>query len=183
MGESKEARENRLDRYKRYYQKHKEKHLARNKEWREENPERVKEVQREWQRKYGREHMKKRREGLIGLHGPDDGDDWQERNREHHLAQKRENTNRRRQEVFMEALEHYGGSPPKCYCCGESIPILLCLDHVEGEGNKHRKENKISHLSQWAKRNDWPDLFRVACHSCNMGAHLNGGVCPHQQAA
>ena len=39
----------------------------------------------------------------------------------------------------LAALIHYGGNPPKCECCGESILEFLCLDHKYGSGNKHRK--------------------------------------------
>jgi hypothetical protein len=35
-------------------------------------------------------------------------------------------------------------------------------------------------MSQWAKRNGWPPIFRVACHNCNHGLFRLGGICPHQ---
>jgi hypothetical protein len=82
--------------------------------------------------------------------------------------------------VALEALSHYGGEPPKCYCCGERLLLLLSLDHINGGGTKHRKETKMTRTCEWAKQNGWPTIFRVACHSCNLGAHLNGGICPHK---
>jgi len=76
--------------------------------------------------------------------------------------------------------EQYGG---KCACCGESEPCFLAIDHIEGNGNSHRK--KIgkwgSGFFKWLIKNDFPDGFQILCHNCNMGKHLNGGVCPHQQ--
>jgi hypothetical protein len=87
--------------------------------------------------------------------------------------------NERRKKVQQEAISHYGG---RCYCCGETIYLLLCLDHKNGGGCQHRKELKGMRLAQWAKNHGWPDVLRVACHSCNFGAHLNGGICPHQMA-
>jgi len=77
-----------------------------------------------------------------------------------------------------EARQHYGN---ECYCCGETEPLLLGLDHIEGNGNVHRKQIKHERLYVWAKRNEWPPIFRTACHSCNLGSHLNGGICPHKQ--
>lgn len=37
-------------------------------------------------------------------------------------------------------LNHYGGVPPKCACCGENHVEFLSVDHINGGGNKHRKE-------------------------------------------
>jgi hypothetical protein len=32
------------------------------------------------------------------------------------------------------------------------------------------------------KRQGFPkDRFQLLCHNCNMGKHMNGGICPHQQ--
>lgn len=150
----------------RYYQANKDRLLEANKEWRDQNSA------------YVKTYMKGRREGMIGAFSPSDGPDWQARNREAFLATKRENTNRRRREVFFEALQTYGGQNPSCYCCGENVVMLLGLDHIDGGGNKHRKEIG-GHVHVWAKRHGWPRIFRVACHSCNLGTYLNGGVCPH----
>jgi hypothetical protein len=83
----------------------------------------------------------------------------------------------RRKKIQQEAIDHYGG---KCYCCGETIRQFLGLDHKNGGGTKHRKELTVT-VAEWAKRNGWPDTLRSACHNCNIGAHLNGGVCPHQK--
>jgi hypothetical protein len=183
MPESPEAREKRLARHRAYHARHREEHNDKAKKWREEHPGAVAEMAREWRVEkgdYTRNWMRERREGLRGPYGPNDGPDWQARSREHWLEKKRESTNRRRRDIALEAFTHYSGGDPRCYCCGETQVLLLALDHIDGGGNKHRKELKVSHQSHWAKRNGWPAIFRVACHSCNMGAHLNGGVCPHQ---
>src|SRR5579859_8227770 len=34
-------------------------------------------------------------------------------------------------------LDHYGWA---CACCGETVVAFLCIDHVNGGGNKHREE-------------------------------------------
>jgi hypothetical protein len=122
--------------------------------------------------------MRKRRLGLVGPFTEADGPNWQERNRQDFLEKKRESTNRRRADVHLEAIQHYGNG--KCFCCGEDEPIFLALDHINGGGNKHRKEVDRGHMSQWAKKNGWPPIFRVACHNCNHGLFRLGGTCPHQ---
>lgn len=103
------------------------------------------------------------------------------RNRKYDAYKSQKESNRRKR-IQLEALEHYGGA---CYCCGETHPMMLALDHINGGGNQHRKEIGVTQgklrLAEWARNNGWPPIFRVACHSCNFATHLNGGICPHQQ--
>lgn len=167
-----------------HYAANKDEHALQAQVWRVEHPGEVARHAKAWRvanPDYGTSYMKQRREGLIGPFTSADGLDWQERNREDYLKQKRVNTNRRRKEVLLEALKVYGGEAPACYCCGETVVMLLSLDHIEGGGSKQRRETGNTRTYEWAKRNNWPAIFRVACHSCNFGAHLNGGVCPHQE--
>lgn len=75
----------------------------------------------------------------------------------------------------------YGGY--NCHCCGETIPSLLTLDHVNNDGAEHRKQlggNQTTKLYKWIIAHNFPPIFQVACWNCNVGKHLNGGVCPHQ---
>lgn len=81
-------------------------------------------------------------------------------------------------------LEHYGGSPPRCACCGESNYEFLVLDHINGGGVKHRKEvaNGLGGLKMyiWTVRNNFPSIFRVLCSNCNS-SYGSYGYCPHQK--
>lgn len=79
----------------------------------------------------------------------------------------------------LEALEHYGGCPPKCSCCGENRPEFLQIDHVNGGGTKERKTRRYNHLAAWLVRRGFPDGFRVLCANCNM-ARSAYGLCPHE---
>jgi len=45
---------------------------------------------------------------------------------------------RRRAEIRTQVLHHYGGEHPKCACCGVDFNEFLCVDHINGGGNKHR---------------------------------------------
>jgi hypothetical protein len=76
-------------------------------------------------------------------------------------------------------LKKYGGDPPSCACCGETQTAFLCLDHIDGGGNQHRKSLPPgTNIYTWVKKNDYPKLFQVLCHNCNMSkGHY--GKCPH----
>jgi hypothetical protein len=65
--------------------------------------------------------------------------------------------------------------------------VFLSLDHIDGGGNKHRKElfgdkgeSGLS-LYRWAKNNGYPPIFQVLCMNCNHAKHVLG-VCPHQKS-
>lgn len=93
---------------------------------------------------------------------------------EKQITRKGSNT-RRRSLLRNKCFEHYGYT---CKCCGESKKEFLCLDHINGGGNKHRKEEKIRDLSHWAVKNGFPSIFQILCHNCNMAKSLYGS-CPH----
>src|ERR1022692_1195050 len=47
-----------------------------------------------------------------------------------------------------------------CECCGEIEPDFLTIDHIDGNGNEHKKEIGSS-LYRWLKANGFPkDNFR-----------------------
>lgn len=88
----------------------------------------------------------------------------------------------RRQEIRQQIFNHYGRS---CICCGESTPLFLTLDHVEGGGHFHRQTVTGGRAGirfyRWLLRQNLPGGYQVLCWNCNVGRHLNGGVCPHHQ--
>lgn len=80
-------------------------------------------------------------------------------------------------------LEHYGGKPPKCACCGETRIEFLALDHIEGGGKKHHREIKQHSpiaYRRWLINNNFPIAMRVLCHNCNMSLGFYG-YCPHNK--
>lgn len=68
-----------------------------------------------------------------------------------------------------------------CACCGESLPMLLTIDHVNNNGSAHRKEmGNSSRVYDWLIKSGFPEGFQVLCWNCNIGKHMNGGThCPH----
>jgi len=81
----------------------------------------------------------------------------------------------------IDILNHYSNNEPKCICCGEREIDFLALDHIDGGGNKHRREIlKKCNMSAWIIKNNYPPIFQILCHNCNMAKGFYG-VCPHQK--
>src|SRR5882724_723797 len=99
-------------------------------------------------------------------------ENWNIKNKNKLLeTQKRFRINRK-----IEIINYYGG---KCECCGEKELDFLAIDHKNGGGTKHR--NKIGKgggsMYYWIKKQNFPVGFRVLCHNCNWGIHINKGIC------
>lgn len=85
---------------------------------------------------------------------------------------------RKNDELRDEVYRHYGDC---CSCCGESEKLFLQIDHVNNDGNKQRKEIKVTtQLYRWIIDNNFPDTLQLLCANCNFGKFRNGGICPHQ---
>lgn len=95
-------------------------------------------------------------------------------NRDRYNAQNRAN----RLKIKLSVLAHYGGI---CACCSETRHEFLCIDHVNGGGNAHRRTLKQS-FHRWLRDNNFPVGFRVLCHNCNFSLSAYG-YCPHAEAA
>lgn len=84
----------------------------------------------------------------------------------------------------MKVYAHYSDNKFECKCCGEKEMVFLSIDHIDGGGTKHRKEQKISGggytLCRWIIRNGYPSGFQILCHNCNQAKHILG-VCPHKK--
>lgn len=97
--------------------------------------------------------------------------DWIDNNREKHNGY----TNKTKRSHRRICFEHYGLS---CDCCGEDIYEFLTIDHINGGGNKHRKEIGQSVIYKWLIDNNFPEGFRTLCYNCNscLGHY---GYCAH----
>lgn len=89
-------------------------------------------------------------------------------------VEKNRNYNR---QLKQQIMAHYGDV---CACCGESELIMLSLDHINGDGAKHRKEIGRVNFYSWVRANGYPDFLRILCFNCNIGRYRNGGACPHE---
>lgn len=93
----------------------------------------------------------------------------------------REAARKSAQKLRQEVLDHYGHA---CACCGLTGDLFLALDHINNDGNEHRKflSGGSAGVYRAVRRLGYPLGFQVLCHSCNYAKHLNGGTCPHQEA-
>jgi hypothetical protein len=82
----------------------------------------------------------------------------------------------------IKVLEYY--TNPKgiiqCNCCNEKNINFLCIDHINGNGNKHRIESGSHDLYSWLLKNNLPIGFQVLCYNCNLNKH-NNNICFHQR--
>lgn len=102
--------------------------------------------------------------------------DWRRANPEKWLEYRR----KYQRNLRLEILEHYGGSPPSCACCGETTIQFLTIDHINGGGREMRRiELRGSGgLYNFLKNSNYPDGYRVLCYNCNCSiGHY--GYCPH----
>jgi len=78
-------------------------------------------------------------------------------------------------------FDHYGN---RCSCCGETEVFFLCIDHINNDGNTHRKlirgRATGTNMYRWIIRNNFPADLQTLCQNCNWGKYRNGGVCPHK---
>ncbi len=83
----------------------------------------------------------------------------------------------------LEVFRHYCGGEPHCQCpgCDTTYIEFLQLDHVNGDGAAHRKENHLGtggpRLWRWVRANGYPEGFQVLCRNCN-GAKFTRPACP-----
>lgn len=84
------------------------------------------------------------------------------------------------EELKLLIFNKYGGA--RCQCCGETHLDFLTIDHINGNGKKHRESlgGGGHSVYRWLKKNNYPPGFRVLCFNCNFGMHVNKGICPHK---
>lgn len=99
---------------------------------------------------------------------------WREKNKD----RAKELSKKSYEKLRRECLKNYSNEEIKCACCGEKEYKFLGIDHVYGDGNKHRKKIGRGGLYQWLRNNNYPKGFQVLCHNCNF-AKGHYGECPH----
>lgn len=81
-----------------------------------------------------------------------------------------------------EMLTAYG---KVCRCCGETTTEFLSIDHIERNGQDHRKELGGRATSTYSflvalRRLGWPtEGIQILCMNCNFATRY-GKLCPHK---
>ena len=67
-------------------------------------------------------------------------------------------------------LQVYSQNKMCCELCGEDDLDVLTIDHIDGNGAQHRKNNHLcggEDMHKWIIDNEFPDGLRVLCRNCN----------------
>lgn len=73
--------------------------------------------------------------------------------------------------IFLAILNAYGG---KCACCGINEPTFLTVDHIDGGGEKHRRNvGEGTHFYKWIVKNNFPKSLQLLCANCNTSKMRN----------
>jgi len=89
---------------------------------------------------------------------------------------KKQYSRRSNRKLKIDVLSHYSNGIIKCARCGINDIDILCLDHINGNGENHRrklgKQGNGLHIYWWLKNNNYPLGFQVLCLNCNWKKHL-----------
>lgn len=100
------------------------------------------------------------------------------------IAERKERARLKRIDDKKKCIAVYSNGTMACACCGEKHMAFLTLDHVNNNGEKHRRKTASGGTSFYCGlvKRSFPDkkLLRVLCWNCNCGRQLNGGICPHE---
>lgn len=112
-------------------------------------------------------------------------DKAKKRSNKHYQLHKKEIKHRskmRRRNYKLKVFRYYSKGIPKCACCGETHIEFLCIDHIHGGGNKHRRklQKHSTDYYRWFIKNNFPEGFQILCHNCNMAKGFFG-YCPHER--
>jgi hypothetical protein len=85
---------------------------------------------------------------------------------------KRQNRNK---QLKIEVLTHYSNNDiPECQLCKNTNIVCLSIDHIQGDGAKHRYFIG-RHIYAWLKQNNYPTGYQCLCMNCqHIKAKKNG---------
>jgi hypothetical protein len=92
------------------------------------------------------------------------------------LSERRENNRKRYNAYFrgynqtqkLKVIKHYTNGTMRCPNCGCSEIKCLTVEHLNGNGMKHRKITGFGlNFYRWIIRNNFPDDLTVLCMNCN----------------
>lgn len=138
--------------------------------YREEHHDEILKKAREYRLKH-REYRLKNREQCNAYHR-----EWYARNRERTIRRAVEYRRAHpeiakitRRKLLEEVIQHY--SPGMCCVrCGYNDIRALTIDHIDGNGKKHRDAigGGGTVLYYWLRNNGYPDGFQVLCMNCQF---------------
>ena len=85
-----------------------------------------------------------------------------------HKQQLRNYQKQLRRQNKQDVIFHYSNGLMECQACRIKTFEILTLDHVNGNGNKHRKAINSLSIWSWIKRMKYPKGYQVLCYNCNV---------------
>ena len=169
---------------KRYYAQNREKVIARTTKYQVIHPEIKKKCDSQYyfahpervkdrSKKYRTANLERIRERDRLFHAAHRERDKQV-NRQYRITN-RQKIFQRRQKIKLEIIAHYGGKCEWPEGCKVIDPDMLTLDHINGEGSKHRKEigGGGHRIYRWLIQNKFPSGFRLLCSNHNLKHYFN----------
>lgn len=82
-----------------------------------------------------------------------------------------------RRKLKQQVIDGYGG---KCVCCGETEIVFLTLEHLQGDGEKHRGGRNSGSYGAYRDviKRGFPPECTILCMNCNY-AKRGDKQCPH----
>ena len=146
--------------YQRKYRiAHRERRREYQKQWRAKNLEKCREYSKKERAKDPEKYREHKRQ-------------WYAKNRKRNQEWLKENRKKRK----LEVIAHYGGKCQWPDGCNITDPDMLTIDHIKGDGAKHRKELKRigqPRMCAWLIKNNFPKGFRILCFNHNIKHYLN----------
>ncbi len=121
----------------------------------------ITEEQRAYSRKYYLEHRQEIRRNL-------------KKSKLKHRIKIYKKERQRGTERKIAVLSYYSGGVPICARCGITDVDVLCIDHINGNGCRHRRAigSQGRHFFRWLNANDYPSGYQVLCFNCNAKKYL-----------
>lgn len=85
----------------------------------------------------------------------------------------------------IEVLTHYGNGKLSCVKCGFDDIRVLSIDHINGDGAKHRRlilgasRTGGSQLYHWLKKNNYPQGYQTLCMNCQWIKRVDNNELSH----
>jgi hypothetical protein len=134
------------------YLKNKEAHQQYSKRWRKEHPEARRAGEARYRAKHHEQEVKRHANYRRRRH-----DEIRLKNRKYYTLAK------------VEVLRHYSNNPyPKCVRCGEVDIRCLTIDHINGGGNRERKETSGRKVYTWLRNIGFPKGYQTLCMNCQL---------------
>ena len=159
-----------LEQKRKYWNENKKRLNKERREWNKKNNEWVKERQKiwreknkehfnEWQRKNYKKNPKKHNKQNLETYY---------KNHEKYCLNRRIAIKKKREEQKKIVFNHYSKGKNCCEICGIIDTDVLTIDHINGNGSKHRKEIRGDHMENWLIKNNYPEGYRILCMNCQF---------------